>query len=109
MRKVSRERERAVLVGIASRAVPRAVAEEHLDELERLLDTAGGVEVARFVKDRAAPDPATYVGKGAVEEIGAAAAEHGAKLVVFDEELTPAQTRNLEKRWDGVRVLDRPG
>jgi len=102
-------REKAVLVGIASRAVPRAVAEEHLDELERLLDTAGGVEVARFVKERAAPDPATFVGKGAVEEIGAAAADERAKLVVFDEELTPAQTRNLEKHWDGVRVLDRPG
>ncbi|HEY7112500.1 MAG TPA: GTPase HflX [Thermoanaerobaculia bacterium] len=102
-------REKAVLVGIASRAVPRGTAEEHLDELERLLDTAGGVEVARFVKERAAPDPATFLGKGAVEEVGAAAAEHGVKLVVFDEELTPAQTRNLEKRWDGVRVLDRPG
>ncbi len=102
-------REKAVLVGIASRAVPRGVAEEHLDELERLLDTAGGVEVARFVKERAAPDPATFVGKGAVEEIGAAAADERAKLVVFDDELTPAQTRNLEKHWDGVRVLDRPG
>jgi GTPase len=102
-------REKAVLVGIALRGVPRGVAEEHLDELERLLDTAGGVEVARFVKERAAPDPATFVGKGAVEEIGAVAADERAKLVVFDEELTPAQTRNLEKRWDGVRVLDRPG
>ncbi|HTO75048.1 MAG TPA: GTPase HflX [Thermoanaerobaculia bacterium] len=102
-------REKAVLVGIASRGVPRAVAEEHLDELERLLDTAGGVEVARFVKERSAPDPATFVGKGAVEEIGAAAADERAKLVVFDEELTPAQTRNLERQWDGVRVLDRPG
>ncbi len=73
------------------------------------LDTAGGVEVARFVKERAAPDPATFIGKGSVEEVGAAAEEHGAKLVVFDEELTPAQTRNLERAWDGVRVLDRPG
>ena len=102
-------REKAILVGIANRAVPRSVAEEHLDELERLLDTAGGVESGRFVKERAAPDPATYIGKGSVEEIGAAARESGTELVVFDEELTPAQTRNLERAWDGVRVLDRPG
>ena len=102
-------REKAILVGIANRATPRAAAEEHLDELERLLDTAGGTEAARFVKERSAPDPATFVGKGAVEEIGTEAQAQGVKLVVFDEELTPAQTRNLERRWDGVRVLDRPG
>ena len=102
--------ERAVLVGIASRAVPRAVAEEHLDELERLVDTAGGKVVARFVKERSAPDPATYVGKGAVEEIGQKAREKKASLVVFDDELTPGQARNLEDRWAGeIRVLDRPG
>ncbi len=104
-----RVREKAILVGIASRAVPRAVAEEHLDELERLLDTAGGAEAGRFVKERSSPDPATFIGKGSVEEIGAAANEAGAGLVVFDEELTPAQTRNLERHWEGIRVLDRPG
>ncbi|MGE5278600.1 MAG: GTPase HflX [Acidobacteriota bacterium] len=106
---IERSREKAILVGVASRAVPRAVAEEHLDELERLLDTAGGVEVARFVKERSAPDPATFIGRGSVEEIGEAARERDARLVVFDDELTPAQTRNLERRWEGVRVLDRPG
>jgi len=106
---IERSREKAILVGIASRAVPRAVAEEHLDELERLLDTAGGVEVARFVKERSAPDPATFIGRGSVEEIGEAARELDARLVVFDDELTPAQTRNLERRWEGARVLDRPG
>lgn len=104
-----RGKEKAVLVGITSRAVPRAVGEEHLDELARLLDTAGGVEVARFLKERSAPDPATFIGKGSVEEVGAAASEQGAALVVFDDELTPAQTRNLERQWEGLRVLDRPG
>ncbi len=102
-------REKAILVGICSRAVPRAVAEEHLDELERLLDTAGGVEAGRFVKERSAPDPATFVGRGSVEEIGGEAGRQRAGLVVFDDELTPAQTRNLERAWEGVRVLDRPG
>ncbi len=102
--------EKAILVGIASRSLPRALAEEHLDELERLVETAGGVAVGRFVKERAAPDPATYIGKGSVEEIGKAAREQGAALVVFDDELTSAQARSLEECWNGsVRVLDRPG
>lgn len=102
--------EKAILVGVASRSVPRAVAEEHLDELERLVETAGGAAVGRFVKERAAPDPATYIGKGSVEEIGQSAQEQGVRLVIFDDELTPAQARNLEERWEGgVRVLDRPG
>ena len=104
-------REKAVLVGVASREAPRAVVEEHLDELERLVDTAGAAVAARFVKERPAPDPATYVGKGSVDEIGREAASVGASLVVFDDELTPGQARNLEERWSdrGVRVLDRPG
>jgi GTP-binding protein HflX len=102
-------KERALLVGVATKGVPRLVAEEHLDELERLLDTAGGVAVGRFVKDRGSPDPATYIGKGAVEEVGETARSEKASLVVFDEELTPAQARNLEARWgEGVRVIDRP-
>jgi len=102
-------RDRALLVGVATRSVPRTVVEEHLDELERLLDTAGGVAVGRFVKERASPDPATFIGKGAVEEIGGEARENAASLVIFDDELSPAQARNLESRWgEGVRVLDRP-
>src|SRR6266496_282149 len=112
--------EKAVLVGVASRAVPRAVVEEHLDELERLVETAGARVVARFVKERPAPDPATYVGRGSAEEIGRAARAQGAALVVFDDELAPGQVRNLEERWaasapeperrrgEGLRVLDRP-
>ncbi len=103
-------RQRVVLVGVSSRAVPRTVAEEHLDELERLVDSAGGEVVGRILQDRAAPDPATYVGRGAVEAIGEKAREEGAGLVVFDDELTPGQVRNLEKRWgDSVTALDRPG
>src|SRR5713226_3492182 len=103
-------RERAIVVGVASRATPRALAEEHLDELSRLADTAGAEVVDRFIQTRSAPDPATYVGRGSVDEIGSALAAKEAALVLFDDELSPAQTRNLEKRWgDEVRVLDRPG
>ena len=86
------------------------MAEEHLDELERLVDSAGGEVVGRIVQDRATPDPATYVGRGAVDTIGDKAREEEAALVVFDDELTPGQVRNLEKRWgDKVTALDRPG
>src|SRR6188508_286133 len=102
--------ERTDIVAVAPKGVPRAVAEDHLDELERLVETAGGQVVARFVKERVAPDPATYIGKGSVEEIGSAARAEDASLVVFDDELSAGQVRNLEKAWgDGVRVVDRPG
>jgi GTP-binding protein HflX len=104
-------RERVLIVGVAPKGgLPRAMAEDHLDELERLVDTAGGTVVARFVQERSAPDPATYLGKGAVEQVGRAAKAERAGLVVFDDELSPGQARNLSKAWgEGVRVLDRPG
>jgi GTP-binding protein HflX len=103
-------RERVLIVGVSPKGVPRSVAEDHLDELERLVDTAGGDVIARFVKERIAPDPKTYIGKGAVEQIGEAIRLEKARLVVFDDELSPGQVRNLEKAWgEDVRVLDRPG
>ena len=106
----AKARERVLLVGVASRATPRALAEEHLDELARLAETAGGEVAGRFVQERSAPDPATYVGRGAAENLGQQALAERAELVIFDDELTPGQARNLEERWGGsVRVLDRPG
>ena len=103
-------RERAILVGVSPKGIPRAIAEDHLDELERLVDTAGGLVVGRFVKERVSADPATYIGKGSVKQIGEAASGPRAGLVVFDDELSPGQVRNLEEAWgDKVRVLDRPG
>ncbi len=105
-----RQPERVLLVGMANRATPRALAEEHLDELARLAETAGGEIAGRFLQERAAPDPATYIGKGAADTVGRQALAERADLVIFDDELTPGQARNLEERWgNGVRVLDRPG
>lgn len=99
--------EKTILVGVSRRELPRSVAEDHLDELARLVDTAGGRVVARSLQDRAAPDPATYVGKGKVKELAEAAEALEAGFVVFDDELTPSQVKNLEKELP-VRVLDRP-
>jgi GTP-binding protein HflX len=100
-------KENVILVGVVTRESTRAEVERHLDELERLVETAGGAVVARSVRERARLDPATFIGSGAVEEIAAAAAELSATLVVFDDDLSPGQTRNLEKILP--RVSDRSG
>ena len=98
---------KAILVGVYGKTLSRAEAEDHLDELERLVDTAGGVIVARALQERSSPDSATYVGKGKLKELVEAAEALEAGMVVFDDELTPSQTRNLEKELP-AQVLDRP-
>ena len=94
-------------MAVFGRELGRAEAEDHLDELERLVDTAGGVVVARALQERGSPDPATYVGKGKLQELAEAAEATGASWVVFDDELSPSQTRNLEKELP-AQVIDRP-
>ena len=101
-------RQRVILAGIRSPRQALFEVEEHLEELRRLTETAGGVVVGTFVQDRPRPDPATALGKGKVEEIGRALESLRAGLVVFDEDLSPAQARNLEQSL-GVPVLDRAG
>ncbi|HVN75990.1 MAG TPA: GTPase HflX [Thermoanaerobaculaceae bacterium] len=103
-----RERERAVLVGVATGSVPRASVEAHLDELAQLVDTAGGEAVARLVQERKGPDPAFFIGRGKVAELARIADEGRARLIVFDDDLSPSQARHLEEALpDGVKVLDR--
>ena len=97
---------KTVLVGVYGRETSRGEAEDHLDELERLVDTAGGVVVARALQERPTPDPATFVGKGKVKEIAEAAEALGAGWTVFDDELSPSQIKNLEKLLP-TNVLDR--
>ncbi len=98
---------KTILVGVFGREHSRAAAEDHMDELERLVDTAGGVVVARALQERATPDPATFVGKGKVKELAEAAANLGASTIVFDDELSPSQIKNLEKELPAA-VVDRP-
>jgi len=98
--------ERVVLVGAPLKTLNEAVAQEHLEELTRLTDTAGG-EVVDIVRQRIdAPHPRTYIGKGKVDELRECVESTEADLVIFDDELTPAQGKALEDQI-GVRVLDR--
>jgi len=99
---------KTILVGVFGRTTDRATAEDHLDELERLVDTAGGRVLARALQERKAPDPATFVGKGKLGELAELGRNVGAGWTVFDDELSPSQIRNLEKALP-TRVLDRPG
>jgi len=103
-------REPTVLVGLVRRGVPRHVVEEHLEELERLVDTAGGTVVATVLQERDAPDAATLVGKGFALALADLAAENHSATVVFDEDLTGSQVRGLERILpEDVKVLDRAG
>src|SRR5687767_4711700 len=88
---------------IASRS---QVMAEHLDELAELVDTAGGVVVGQLTQQIDRPNPATYLAKGKIEELSTKISETGASLIVFDDELTPAQGKNIEDAT-GTRVMDR--
>ncbi len=98
--------DRAVLVGAPLKTLDESIAQEHLEELTRLTDTAGG-QVVDVVRQRIdAPHPRFYIGKGKVEELRESVAASDADLAIFDDELTPAQGKALEDQI-GVRVLDR--
>ncbi|MGH8895837.1 MAG: GTPase HflX [Egibacteraceae bacterium] len=103
---IFRPAEKAVLVGLHRPDSCAHDVDASLDELEQLVETAGAVMVGRVVQRRDTPDVATFVGRGKVAELQALTAELGADAVIFDDELSPAQQRNLEKRV-GVKVLDR--
>ncbi len=99
-------RERALLVGAPLKSVPPELTEEHLEELGRLADTAGADIVGSLTQRLDTPHPKFHVGEGKAEELRELALETEATLIVFDEELTPAQGKNLEQ-FTGVRVMDR--
>jgi GTP-binding protein HflX len=99
--------ERAVLVGAPTKgAGARRRLDEHLDELTELADTAGASVVGSVTQLLDRPHPGTYLGSGKLEELKAKIDESAATLVIFDDELTPAQLRNIENAV-GKRVMDR--
>src|SRR6201998_1772733 len=99
-------REKIVLVGVTVPPEREEETEQHLDELSLLVDTAGADEAARVVQRRDHPDPATFVGKGKAQELRTISESVDADTVVFDDELSPAQSRNLEKIL-GRTAIDR--
>ena len=99
--------ERAILIGTALGRMTRQQAEYSVDELSRLVTTAGGLDTARFIQKRDKPDGAYFIGKGLVEQVHQLIEDDKADIVVFDDQLSPNQMRSLSEKLD-VKVIDRP-
>jgi GTP-binding protein HflX len=99
-------RERAALVGLALRRSKKMDAEHSIEELAGLADAAGATVVLKMIQERPTPDPATFIGRGKLDELASECVRVGADLVIFDNELTPAQLRHIEERIDR-KVVDR--
>ncbi|MGQ9818597.1 MAG: GTPase HflX [Candidatus Kapaibacteriales bacterium] len=100
------EPERALIITTPKKGTPREVIEEHIEELSALVSTAGAIPVDNIYQEIVAFHPATAIGRGKVEEIKKIIEEEKINLVVFDDELTPVQTRNLEREFQ-TKVIDR--
>jgi GTPase len=102
----AKEKETAILVAVPSKLQAEEKTHEYLEELAFLTETVGAVTVKRFVQKLDKPDIRTYVGKGKLEEIKAFVKEFNIDMVIFDDDLTPSQVRNLEREL-GVKIVDR--
>jgi GTP-binding protein HflX len=104
--RVAQRRERAALVGLIAGRGRRIEAERSLEELGGLAEAAGAQVVLRVLQERGRPEPSTFLGAGKVATLAASCAETGADVVIFDNELTPAQLRNLEEAVHR-KIIDR--
>lgn len=100
--------ERAILVGVKTREVSRDVVKEHIDELEELAATAGAETILKMIQEKSNYDSAYYIGKGKAEELAQLVELNEVNLVIFDDDLSPIQTRNLE-RLINKKIVDRSG
>lgn len=100
--------EKVILVGIYGADTHRLKAEEYIDELEMLVMTAGGVTLDKILQNRDKPDPSTYIGKGKLSELAGVAKAHNADSIIFDDDLSPTQARNIEKATKS-KIIDRSG
>ena len=100
--------DRAVLVGLNADCFPKeeTATETTLDELEALLNTAGGECAGKILQNKHTPDPRSFIGEGKAEEVRQLVLSTGANMVIFDNDLTPSQTRTLEDILK-TTVLDR--
>lgn len=105
---IAKEADRAILVSVFNQRQSREKTDEYLDELALLAMTAGATPVARFVQRMERAVPATYIGSGKLEEIREEIEKLGATLVIFDDDLTPSQVRNIDRELK-TKVLDRTG
>lgn len=103
---IKKEEERSVLVGVVTYGVTQRQVDEYLDELAFLTRTAGAIPQKRFTQKLDALHPRTFVGRGKLNEIKTYVKENDIHLVIFDDELSPTQLRNIEKEL-GVKILDR--
>jgi GTP-binding protein HflX len=103
---IEQEPERALLVGLILPEVSHLEAQDTMDEIVLLADTAGARVLDRIVQERKNIDPAYFIGRGKAEELGLRAKELDAEVVIFDDDLSPAQMRNLEELI-GVKIIDR--
>jgi len=100
--------ERAILVGVVFPRMSRTQAMDSLDELALLADTAGAVVIDRFLQDKKSIDPATFIGRGKVHQLKQEVIDQDVQLIIFDEDLTPVQIKNLEKAVNR-KIIDRSG
>src|SRR5712692_6225916 len=98
--------ERAALVGLIAGRARRLEADRSLDELEGLAQAAGADVVLRVLQERPKPDPSTFLGAGKIQMLAASCAETNVDVVIFDNELTPAQLRQIEEQV-GRKIIDR--
>lgn len=100
------EHEKAVLIGVINKEQNEEKVTEYLDELEFLTFTAGGEVIKRFVQRIDVPNPKTLIGSGKMQEVEEFVKENKVGSVIFDDELTPAQQRNIEKQLR-CKIVDR--
>ncbi len=99
--------ERAILIGMEwGRNDSLWTVNDSLEELKQLADTAGATVIKKFIQKRSKPDPAFFIGRGKVQELALYAQQENIDLCIFDDELSPAQQRNIESVM-GIRILDR--
>jgi GTP-binding protein HflX len=105
-RKVINGPEKAILIGLIKQGEKEEQVNEYLDELAFLAETAGAMEVKRFVQKMQTPDSRTFIGSGKLEEIRKYVEEKDIDLVIFDDDLSPSQSNNVEKELK-VKIVDR--
>src|SRR5262245_15155068 len=102
----AKKQEKAILIGVVTGQQKTEQAEEYLDELAFLTLTAGARVVKRFLQKLPYPNPRTFIGEGKLQEIAGFVKEHEIDVVIFDDELSPSQIRNLEQSIK-CKILDR--